>query len=151
METLQATDADRLASLASALGVLPARMDVKIAGGAADLLDLTIRQTIATALDKPQVIDTKRINDLAGALAALAARMVERKNAATVAARCSQAVVEALDTPQITDSASLSGLGWVLGRLSPLIFGARQMQLVALSNILLDRIPESSEDWRSRA
>jgi energy-coupling factor transporter ATP-binding protein EcfA2 len=127
-------DIDRLASLANALEVLAARMDASLAQSAAD--------AIVGALENRQVSDVKSTRDLVGALAAL----IEQKKAVNVAAHCSLLVVNALNDPEGKDCEDLSRLGSALGRISPLIPGARQTQLTALSNMLLKQVSDPPKE-----
>ena len=105
------------------------------------------RGPLAKALENPKH-GNWHAEDLGRALAALAARM-EPKDAAVVAARGAQVLAKALENSKETDAKRLSSFGWSLGGLARLIYPARQTQLAALSNMLLEEVsglPKQGEE-----
>jgi energy-coupling factor transporter ATP-binding protein EcfA2 len=138
LENSQATDADslsRLGTVGEALAALAARMESKEAAGVSS----RGAQVLAKALENSQGTDPRRLSRLGTvgeALAALAARM-ESKEAAGVSLSGAQVLAKALENSQGTDTDVLSSIGWSLRGLARLIPPARQTQLAALSNMLL--------------
>jgi hypothetical protein len=100
---------------------------------------------LATALGKLQKIHVSRLLGLANALVAVASKM-EPQAATEIANWGAQRLVATLRNPQETDSFQLLGLGDALAAFCSLLPSAHHTHLLALSNMLLQPVPEETAE-----
>jgi hypothetical protein len=136
LESTPETDSNRLSSLGEILSALAARMNPDDAAPLADRL--------AKALESSPETDSKRLSSLGETLSALAARM-NPDDAAPLAARGAAVIAKALESTPQTDSKRLSSLGETLLALAAPFPQESSTQLLALSNMSLQRILNPQE------
>jgi TIR domain len=143
LEDSSGMDSVRLSGFGDALAVLAAHLDQDTASN----LAARGASVLAKAMENPKETDSVSLARLGASLAAVATHM-DQQTATGVATRGATVLAKALQSPKETDSHRLSRLGSALAALAARFDSGLQTQLVALSNLFLEKL--SSKSARSR-